>query len=46
MPIFAFLEQISKVDDENNAKTRLSACWTFANTAYAVICVSRVDFKT
>ena len=44
MPIFAFLEQISKIDDENCAKTRISACWTFATAAYAIICVSEAVF--
>ena len=46
MPIFAFLEQISKIDNENSAKTRFSACWTLANTAHSFICVPRVDFKS
>ena len=45
MPLFAFLEQFSKIDDENSAKTRFSACSIFANTAYAFICVSRANFK-
>ena len=45
MPLFAFLEQISKIVDENNEKTRFSAWWTFATAAYAFICVSRAVFK-
>ena len=45
MPLFAFQEPISKIDDENSAKTRFSACWTFATAAYAFICVSRAKFK-
>ena len=45
MPLFAFLEQISKIDDENSAKTRFSACWTFANAAYAYICVPYAVFR-
>ena len=45
MPLFAFLVQISKIEDENSAKTLFLACWTLANTAYAFICVSREIFK-
>ena len=45
MAIFAFLEQISKIDDENSSKRVFSPCWTLATTAYAFICVSRANFK-
>ena len=46
MPVFGFLDKISIVDDENTAKKRFSAGGTFANTAYANICVSREHFKS
>ena len=46
MPLFAFLEPIWKFDDENNVKTRFSACGTFATAAYAFICVLRTDLKS
>ena len=45
LPLFASLEQFSKIDDENTAKTRFSACLTFANAAYAFICVSKAVFE-
>ena len=46
MPIFTFLEEISKVVNENEAKLRFPACLTFAITAYAFICVSKAVIKT
>ena len=45
MPIFAFLKQFSNIDDENRVKTRFSACFTFANAAYALISVSKSSFQ-
>ena len=41
MPLFTFLEEISKVVNEKEAKLRFPACLTFAITAYAFICVSK-----
>ena len=46
MHLFAFLEHIPKVDDENTAKKRFSACGRFATAAYAFIRVFRVDFDS
>ena len=46
---FAFLKHFSKIDDENSAKTRFLACWTFASTAYALFAflewISKVDYE-
>ena len=45
MPLFAFLQQFSIIDDETLQKRVFSACWTLTTSAYAFNCVSWANFK-